>query len=380
MNNNGFLFDTALDLIYLVSCSVNKTAPEPARVEAMNLQNVFRLAKKHSLTTAAAFAVEQAAVLPDYFLEAKSKAVRKLALYDIERKRVTDALESNKIWYAPLKGSVLKWCYPKTAMREMTDVDILCDSSRMEDVSKIMQELGFSCKQFGNGAHDTYVKPPAAKFDMHRTLFAENRQPLLSEYYRDVKNRLLRCENLSYGYHMTVGDLYIYVLCHLYKHYRFSGTGLRSLLDIYVFNKTHGSALNSGYINTELEKLGLKSFEAGIRSLAIKVFNGKHLNQSEKDELMLFVESGSHGSYKNYTLKALQSDNSKNRKTKYLIKRVFPDKETVKANYPVVYRHSFLYPALIIYRPVKGLIIHPKKLLREFRRVKNYRPTENKGR
>ena len=46
MNNNGFLFDTALDLIYLVSCSVNKTAPEPARVEAMNLQNVFRLAKK----------------------------------------------------------------------------------------------------------------------------------------------------------------------------------------------------------------------------------------------------------------------------------------------------------------------------------------------
>lgn len=380
MNNNDALYNTSLDLTYLVSCSVNETKPGLSRVNAMNLQNIFRLAERHSLTAAAAFAIGQVMPLPDYFLEEKSKAVRKLALYEIESKRVFDALERNRIWYLPLKGSVLKHCYPKTAMREMTDVDILCDSSRMDDVLKIMKELGFTCKQFGKGVHDLYFKAPVMEFEMHKRLFSDYRQPVFSEYYQNIKDRLVQDAQASYRFRLSNEDLYIYLMCHIYKHYRYSGTGLRSLLDIYVFNKKYGGTLNRDYLTAELTKLRLLSFEAEITQLAKAVYSGKPVSETEKKEFMFFTESGCHGNNANFTAQSLHNDDSGQSKRKYYLRRLFPGEAELKTANPFVYRHRFLYPALIVYRPVKGLIVHPKKLLKEYRRIKNFKSTENKGR
>ena len=79
------------------------------------------MARRHSLTAAASISIEQVTSLPLDFKEEKYKVVRRLSLFDIERKKVLDTFEKSGIRYVPLKGIVLKDYYPKAIMREMSD-------------------------------------------------------------------------------------------------------------------------------------------------------------------------------------------------------------------------------------------------------------------
>lgn len=100
-----------------------------------------------------------------------------LSLYEIERKKILEELESRGIRYLPLKGITLGKLYPKSIMREMSDNDILCDSERMSDVREVMEQLGYECKSFARTHHDIYTKPPVLEFEMHRELFTEKSTP-----------------------------------------------------------------------------------------------------------------------------------------------------------------------------------------------------------
>lgn len=118
-----------------------------------------------------------------------------------------------------------------------------------------------------------------------RTLFDKKEIPKFYSYYYNVKDRLVKDEGSEFGYHMTPDDSYIYLLCHMYKHYLYVGTGLRSLMDIYLFNKRYSDELDMEYISRELEKLELLKFEKNTRSFAEKVFTGQPLLQEEQKEL-----------------------------------------------------------------------------------------------
>ena len=63
--NHDLLMSTAKDLIYLLSCAVHETAPDPQRCASMDLPSVYRLAEEHMLSAAAAFALERTITLPE---------------------------------------------------------------------------------------------------------------------------------------------------------------------------------------------------------------------------------------------------------------------------------------------------------------------------
>ena len=94
---------------------------------------------------------------------------------------------------------------------------------------------------------------------------------------------------------MTDEDFYIYCINHIYKHFSDAGTGLRSLLDIYVINKAKGQTLDREYIAGELDSLGIREYESKTRQLAEKVFSLKPLTDSDKDELSVYIYSGAYG-------------------------------------------------------------------------------------
>ena len=180
------------DVVYLAACAVNETVPDAVRVKEMDLELLYKAADRHLLAGITAMALESAGVKDQAFTQALGKAVRKVAVFDVERAVILEKLEEAGIWYMPLKGSVLQSLYPKTGMRQMADNDILCDPSRMSDVRDIMESLGFSAKAHrGRGVHDSYFKAPVCNFEMHRALFSTGYDMRVEEYYRDVKNRLI---------------------------------------------------------------------------------------------------------------------------------------------------------------------------------------------
>jgi hypothetical protein len=52
-------------------------------------------------------------------------------------------------------------------------------------------------------------------------------------------------------------DFYIYQMGHLYKHYSKGGSGIRSVLDTYIYLKRYEDILDRGYLDKEFEKMGI---------------------------------------------------------------------------------------------------------------------------
>ena len=362
-------------LVYFVSCAVNQEAPDKAIVEETDLKEVYDLSAAQMLSAAVAFALEKTIPLPYVLDQVKKIAIRRLTLFEVEYAAISREFEQAGVRYLPLKGILLKNDYPRSAIREMTDIDILVDSFRMDDVRQIMKRLGYSGGDYQKDHDVVFTKPPFFVFEMHHRLFDRDQHPLYDSYYQSVWERAVPVQGTSCGFRMTDEDFYAYLICHMYKHYQYTGTGLRSLLDIYVFNRKHGEALDRAYLDAELKKLELTDFEREMRLLADKAFTGAALSQQEQTELERFAGAGVFGveelAVQHSAAKYFQTESGKKSIVKYYLRRAFvlPEKDLEKY-FPVVYRHRILYPLLPFYRLGKSVIKHPKRLVSEFKTVK----------
>lgn len=354
------------NVIYLCSCAVNGTVPDKGRTAVFSLGPLFEAAKNHMLTSITGQVLERTGVTTDFFRSAVVAAQRQAVLLNADLKNVLSELENAGIWYMPLKGTILKNLYPRFAMREMCDCDILFDADRAEDVKTIMEKLGFGVKSFGERNDDDYWKLPVSSFEMHRVLFGSMHDKKLYEYYKDIKRRLLKDENNNYGYHFSSEDFYIFMIAHESKHYNRSGTGLRSLLDIYVY--LHAVDLDMSYVKTETEKLGIDKFEEKNRSLALKLFSEGALSEEEQIMFDYIIRSGTYGSLDHY----VENQVKKEGKLKYLFRRICgpfekndPYCAQFRKKYTTFFKYPILLPFLPIYRFFKALKNKPKRILAE---------------
>ena len=356
------------DLIYFVSCALNGVPADRQRAENADLTALYKAAERHMLTALTAQALESAGIRDEAFTQAKSKAVRKAVVFDADQKDVQECLNAAGIWHMPLKGAVIKGLYPFLGARQMSDIDILFDPSRAQDVRDIMLKLGFVSEGFGAGAHDVYKKPPVSNFEMHRKLFAETVVEKIADYYENVKSRLIPDGGSSFGYHFSSDDLYVYLTCHEYKHFSNSGTGLRSLADTYVFMQKRGNSLNREYIQKELEKLGVSEFEQSTRELALRLFGGEELAEKDREILDYIMSSGTYGTVKNsvdHKVRALGGGTVG--RIRYFLRRAFLPMDTVRSSFPLFAKVPILLPFLPLYRLSYGLTSRRKKMKAELK-------------
>lgn len=358
----------AYDMIYLVSCSINNIKPDKTKIEKMDLNVIFKICQRHILTACVAYALESIDIHNNNFIQAKEKAIRKNIIMDKERENILNRLEQEHIWYMPLKGSIIKDWYPRLGMRQMSDNDILCDGSKRKRIKHIMKEMGFVCERFEKG-DDAYHKPPVSNFEMHNELFSLVHDKKLHEYYKNVKLKLIKDKDNEYGYHFQMEDFYVYMIAHEYKHYSEGGTGVRSLLDTYIFLRKFNDTLDWDYIFAELKKLDIIAYEKQSRELAIKLFKKKSLTEKEKKILERYILSGSYGTIDNgiYSNFEKLSDGSK---AKYIFRRFFPPMDEINVQWNFFYRHKLLIPILWIYRPIHAILTNWKKIKKEIKFLK----------
>ena len=356
---------SAEDVIYLASCAVNGVSPDAARVAGMDMALLYKAADFHMLAAITAMALETTGVHDPAFTQAKAKAIRKAALMDAEMAALFARLKDAGIWYMPLKGAVLKDYYPAYGMRQMADNDILFDKDRVNDVKSIMESLGFEVKQFGTGVHDSYFKEPVCCFEMHRALFSPAREKKMCVYYQNVQKRLVGggCEK-----RFKPEDFYLYITAHEYRHYSGGGTGIRSLLDTYIYLKKE--PLDMNYVAAEAEKLGIKDFEEKNRSLSLCLFSGEELTGTDAEMLDYILSSGANGTLKNGVRnKVNRLGGGMRGKSRYLLSRIFLPMKSVQNTYPFFYRHKILLPILPLYRIGKGLAVRRARVSAELKEL-----------
>jgi len=357
------------DLLYLCSCALEQRIPDADRVSAMDLTKLYELCGFHSLTALAAAALMPLGdALPKEWKEARAKAMRRTILFDAERGKICAFFEEKGIWYLPLKGILLKDYYPSPGLREMADNDILYDSAYQDAVQAFMMENGYKAVSVGVTAHDTYQKPPVFNFELHRMLYNEYDDRTLCAYYKDVRQRLVQDGENSFRFRFVDEDFYLYILSHAYRHYSDEGTGLRSLVDVYVFLKAKGDRVDWHYMEAEAEKMGISDFFRVFSSLGRKLFpygEGVELTDEEARMLSDLLESGTYGTLEGGVARSIQRTGGKTAKLKYLWKRLFPDLSVYKVKYPFFYRHKWLLPVAWLWRLFSGLFRHGRRILRE---------------
>ena len=143
------------------------------------------------------------------------------------------------------------------------------------------------------------------------------------------------------------------MIVHEYIHYSEGGTGLRSLVDAYVYVKKFGDVLNWEYIARELEALELSAFEAKNRGIALRLFRGQDLTEDDTDMLEYIAGSGTYGT----TEQAVQNRLKANPQSglKYILSRIFLPMEDIRDKYPFFYRHKYLIPLLWVHRVVRAV-------------------------
>ncbi|MBQ7561932.1 MAG: nucleotidyltransferase family protein [Synergistaceae bacterium] len=363
MNNSNQEYKKIAEIvIYLAGCAVNSQIPEREKFSGAGLEDIYKFAEFHKISALICMALESAGVKNDLFLQSKGLSFSRITRLEIDALELFDRLEHAKIWYMPLKGYIIKNYYPAFGMREMSDIDILFDSSQARKVRAIMQDMGFETKNFNSGAHDVYQKKPVSNFELHRDLFGPTAEKFYN-YYHEIKRKLILKAGSNYYYEFSKEDLYIYITAHEYKHYSSGGTGLRSLIDIYLFMKKFAGELDYNYISCELDKLGLTEFEANNKSLAMNLFSGGDVNIINQEIYNYMITSGAKGLIEHRVSNKLKTRS----KLKYLCERIFLSDLELRERFPFFYKHKILLPFLVIYRGFRALTVKRKSIMIELK-------------
>lgn len=360
----------AYDMLYLTACGIHGIVPAPERIKDIELEKLYRMCCLHFVDALVGTTLKKAGiVLTKAWTDSISKAIRKQILFDAERAEILKFMESRGIWYLPLKGIVLKEFYPAVGMRQMSDNDILFDGRFASDIQSYMTGRGYKPEGVGKGNHDAYCKPPVYNFEMHRSLYGTEHGVKWRSYYENVKERLIKTPDTEYGYCFSDEDFYVYIITHEYKHYSGGGTGLRSLLDVYVYLQAKERQLDFDYIKRECSKLDVAEFEEQGRALCKKIFsqsvaeNAEEINNilsvKEKEMLEYYLTSGVYGTTERMMenrVEKFRKETGSNSKLRYLWKRIFPDMNKYREFYPFFYKHKWLLPVGWLYRAVRALV------------------------
>ena len=372
---------TAFALAYLIA---EKLSGGKAQIPAeISVSDVFALARAHGLGALCASALSDIGLCDENMSEHRARSVRKIILLDAERRAISDSLTERGIAHLPLKGVLLKSLYPSVGDREMSDNDILIDSPRRAEVREIFTQRGYETKSYGGSHDDVYMKKPVYNFEMHVSLFNDNENPRFAKYFEGALDRSA-CVSGEMR-EMEREDFYLYLTAHEYKHYSHGGTGIRSLLDAYLYLEANPD-MDMNRIDEGLSALGIAEYEKSRRDLAKKLFDKNRsrelmlgeasLSVDEKRMLSYFIGSGVYGTEKNRIENELERAGGGSR-IRYVFRRIFPKMEWYEANAPTVYKHKILIPFYVVKRLLVNLILSPAKIWRELKTIKKVKGKEN---
>ena len=153
------------------------------------------------------------------------------------------------------------------------------------------------------------------------------------------------------------------MIAHEYKHYSSGGTGLRSLLDTWVYLRK--VPLDMAFVAGEIEKLGIADFEAANRSLALHLFGGEPLTEEEQEMLEYVLSSGTYGTMANRIRRQLREKG----RWGYFLSRMTLPFDMMTQLYPVLGRIPLLYPFCWAHRLIHAFFFRHKVFMYQLKSV-----------
>lgn len=365
--------DTKLFIRLLVAAFNNNVKIE--NIENIDWEQVYNISKKNSVSNIICYAIDKLGfeVPQEAYKKFKTDqliSVRHDAIQECEIKSLLDEYEENGIKCIVLKGTILKDIFPSSDMRVMGDVDLLLKKEQIPLAHAILLKNGYTeiveeNQNKETNPHEEYKKAPIMLVELHKFLFPQKGFEDIFEHYNHIWNNVVSYENYKNIYQMNDNEFYIYMILHIMKHYKRGGTGVRSLLDVWVYIKE--KELNWDYIDSVFKRLGFSKFEKSIKELASIWFDGKENNNVlYKDMTEFILGSGTYGTEKNFKVAGIvKEEEGKTAGVKHILNIVFLPFDSMCMLYPALKKAPFLLLVYWIIRIFDRLINKKSKLKNE---------------
>ena len=331
--------------------------PIPPQVDWAALQ---KLAASHGLTPLCFSALREEDRVPEEILR-KMQAVYNHAIYmDTQflylRNRITQALTAQKVKHIFLKGGSLKYDYPESALRTMSDLDVLVYAEDFERIRQAMEALD-GIPGHSDGNHRCYRFPGGAEVEFHPNLVHQGSAVAagINPGWQYAK------AGEGWEQELTPEGFYLNVLCHLADHFAAGGVGVRFVLDVWVCRHRRMPQPDRVFVERELERFGLLEFTKKIEALAEAWFGEGDMTPQLEELGEYIMTSGSHGRADRAMLNAVCL--SPGGSGAALLKKVFYPRQELEARYPWAKGKPWLLPAAWTARAWKAVTVHGDKVL-----------------
>lgn len=274
---------------------------------------------------------------------------------DFTADEVGQALSGGHIHHIFLRGAVLKQDYPSPDMRSMSDLDLLVRAEDFQLVRRAMEPLGGRLVH-SDGGHRTYVLPPDVVVEFHPGLIyaASPVGTAINPGWQYV-----RPGSGPYGLELTEEGFYLNLLCHLAYHFAKGGTGVRSVLDVWVYRHRHAPQPDRTFVEEELDRAGLLDFARRIEALSEAWFGAGEMTPELAELGDYILTSGAYGTEKRSALNAACfSGGGKSA----ILNRAFYPRAEMEHRFPWLKGRPFLLPAAWCLRAGTAVTAHRKQL------------------
>ena len=319
------------------------------------LEGVYSLASRHDLAHTAGASLMKMGLSKDnpvfgLFRKARIAAVTRYEQLNCELSNLCGFLSGLKIDFIPLKGSAIRKYYPYPEMRTSCDIDILVHPDDLEKVSDALAEnLGYT--KIKEGSHDVqFISPSGINLELHFTLIEAASYPQMQTVLSRVWDYAVPDDEAGYRKILTPEFEYFYHISHMVKHFEYGGCGIRTLMDLWIYNH-RSREIDRDELAAMLDEAGIGEFEKNVRLLSEIWFSGE---QPEDDRIPLysamqeFIFTG--GIYGNVGNRVKLERLEKESKAKYLVSRLILPYDRLKYDYPILKKHKVLMPFCEVHR------------------------------
>ena len=366
-------------LIELLACALHGKHAEN-RLDQVDAEKLFRAALFHGVE-AMAFEAVRPWLDPNAELTGKWKeAFRTNEIVELcqmaEYEEIVRQFTEAGVTIVPLKGILMKQMYPRPVFRKMGDLDILIEEGKQEICRDLMEGMGYEVLEYGKYQHDIYTKG-CVRVELHNSLFYKGKWNY--PYFENIRDCTWGSRDNEKVHFLTDEAFYAFNLTHFAKHYYEKGSGLRSIMDVYVNSRGKDEELIER-TQKILRDIHLGAFHEKMFVLSRKCFSMRKfcLDPEEIQVLKTIIASGTYGDFAQRTRQIVQrfADESKSMpdsaeyirdsKRKYFFSLVFLDLEQMKGGYPILKRFEWMLPFCWIYRMVRVLFLKREKLKQDW--------------
>ena len=334
--------------------------------EEFDLEKGITLAKEHNIIALFYEGIVLCGFSPDIpVLKSLQAELYLSVMKDVHQKHmikeITKRFDDANIDYLPLKGTILKTIYPKSAMRTMGDADILIKEEQYDKISEILKTLDFSFIKETD--HELVWRHPSLLLELHKRVMTTYNKDFY-KYFDTGWSFAKKVEGTNSRYEFKPEDFYIYIFVHFTKHYRISGIGIKHILDLWVYKKAYFN-MNIDYIDKKLEQIGLSEFHKNVMDTLDTWFNNEESNDKTTLITNVIFSSGQYGLREMAIInRAIRESKETGSYKKTIIKKVantlFLPYNRMCDEYPILKKMPALLPFMWIIRWGKILIYRQK--------------------